>query len=191
MKPSKICIESKNNAQNEHTPRKRVRTSSKTEETSHEFPAKSLVHVQVNTNLSSMLQILKVQILSLVEHCNAVKIWIQLNIPRIEDGNNFGVSIQEETVNELSRAEDNGFAILESITKYYVTRGKLVSKVLKYPHLDDYVRSVEELDEKELLNLKLCLIDLRNNYAILYDMITKNMEKIKKPRSTNLHNTMY
>ena len=26
--------------------------------------------------------------------CNAVKIWIQLNIPRIEDGNNFGVSIQ-------------------------------------------------------------------------------------------------
>ncbi len=43
--------------------------------------------------------------MELVEMLNTVKIWIQLNIPKIEDGNNFGVSIQEETVSELGRAE--------------------------------------------------------------------------------------
>lgn len=30
-----------------------------------------------------------------------VKMWITLLIPRIEDGNNFGVSIQEETLSEV------------------------------------------------------------------------------------------
>jgi hypothetical protein len=48
---------------------------------------------------------------------NTVKIWIQLNIPRIEDGNNFGVSIQEETVSELSRAEVNIINVL--VTQFF------------------------------------------------------------------------
>ncbi len=52
-----------------------------------------------------MQQTLKKEVMELVEMLNTVKIWIQLNIPKIEDGNNFGVSIQEETVSELGRAE--------------------------------------------------------------------------------------
>eukprot|EP00121_Abeoforma_whisleri_P002313 Awhi_evm1s2070 len=131
------------------------------------------------------------EILQLIEFCNALKIWIQLNIPRIEDGNNFGVSIQEDAVNELARAEDSGFTILESITKYYVSRGKIISKVIKYPQIEDYRQSVVELDEKEYINLRLCCIDLRNNYAILHDLITKNVEKIKKPRGINQTSSMY
>lgn len=81
----------------------------------------------------------KKELLELVEAITTVKIWIQLNIPRIEDGNNFGVSVQvqpllliiqkEEIINELGRAEDAGFSVLENITKYYVDRAKLVSKV--------------------------------------------------------------
>ncbi|KNC73470.1 hypothetical protein SARC_13972, partial [Sphaeroforma arctica JP610] len=62
----------------------------------------------------------------------------------------------EETVNELSRAEDSGFTVLESITKYFVMRAKLASKVLKYPSIKDYRLSVNELDEKEYINLRLC-----------------------------------
>eukprot|EP01134_Creolimax_fragrantissima_P007585 CFRG7585T1 len=147
--------------------------------------------VPCNDLVISLLKVLKMEILQLVEFCNTVKIWIQLNIPRIEDGNNFGVSIQEETVNELSRAEDSGFTVLESITKYFVMRAKLASKVLKYPTIMDYRLSVNELDEKEYVNLRLCAQDLRNNYSILHDMITKNMEKIKKPRSSNSSASMY
>jgi len=60
---------------------------------------------------------------------NTVKIWIQLNIPRIEDGNNFGVGIQEEMVNELARAENDAIAVLDSMTKYFISRGRLLHKV--------------------------------------------------------------
>jgi hypothetical protein len=52
-----------------------------------------------------------------------------LNIPRIEDGNNFGVSVQEEVLNEVGRAEESSFNALDTITKYFVTRAKLVCKV--------------------------------------------------------------
>jgi len=143
------------------------------------------VDVPSNQAIFEIVEVLKREILELIEMINTVKVWIQLNIPRIEDGNNFGVSIQEDTVNELGRAEDSGFSVLESMTKYYVTRAKLVSKALKYPNIHDYRQSVLELDEKELINLRLCCLDLRNNYAILHDMITKNMEKIKTPRTSN------
>jgi len=143
------------------------------------------VDVPVNAAVLDILAVLKKEILELIEMINTVKVWIQLNIPRIEDGNNFGVSIQEDTVNELGRAEDSGFSVLEGMTKYYVTRAKLVSKILKHPNIHDYRQSVLELDEKELINLRLCCLDLRNNFAILHDMITKNMEKIKTPRNSN------
>lgn len=58
-----------------------------------------------------------------------------MNVPRIEDGNNFGVSIQEETLNELSSSEDSAVHKLESLSKYFTNRGKLISKVsLIYPN---------------------------------------------------------
>jgi hypothetical protein len=33
--------------------------------------------------------------------------------------------------------------------------------------------------------MRLCCLDLRNNFAIVYDMIQKNLEKIKTPRHNN------
>ncbi|KAL6061948.1 endopeptidase activator [Balamuthia mandrillaris] len=141
--------------------------------------------VPANEIVSSLVAIVKKQALDVIDALNTVKVWIQLNIPRIEDGNNFGVGIQEESIQELTRVEDAGYALIESITKYYVTRGKLVSKVLKYPGIMDYRRSVDELDEKEYINLKLSTLDLRNNLAIAYDMLTKNMDKIVKPRTSH------
>jgi len=155
------------------------------DEATMEESNKDVPLIPSNKIILSLLGLLKKELLEIVEMINIVKLWIQLNIPRIEDGNNFGVSIQEETVNELSRAEDAGFAVLESMTKYFVTRAKLISKVLKYPAVEDYRKSVIEIDEKEFINLRMCCMDLRNNYAILHDMILKNLEKIKTPRSSN------
>jgi len=66
-----------------------------------------------------------------------------------------------------------------------VTRAKLISKVAKFPHIEDYRASVEETDEKELLSLRLVVTEVKNHYSTLYDLIMKNKEKIKKPRSFN------
>ncbi|XP_078280814.1 proteasome activator complex subunit 3 [Rhinoraja longicauda] len=139
-----------------------------------------------NQQLVEMIEKIKPEIRTLMEKCNTVKMWVQLLIPRIEDGNNFGVSIQEETVAELRTVESEAASYLDQISRYYITRAKLVSKVAKYPHVEDYRRTVSEIDEKEYISLRLIVSELRNQYVTLHDMILKNIEKIKRPRNSNV-----
>lgn len=61
----------------------------------------------------------------------------------------------------------------------------LFLQVAKYPHVEDYRQAVRELDEKEYLSMWLVMCEIRNRYCTLHDIVTKNLEKIKKPRSTN------
>ncbi|KAM8947076.1 proteasome activator complex subunit 3 [Pelodytes ibericus] len=143
-----------------------------------------------NGQLVEIIEKVKPEIRMLIEKCNTVKMWVQLLIPRIEDGNNFGVSIQEETVAELRTVESEAASYLDQISRYYITRAKLVSKIAKYPHVEDYRRTVTEIDEKEYISLRLIISELRNQYVTLHDMILKNIEKIKRPRSSNAE-TLY
>lgn len=146
--------------------------------------------IPCNASIIQMTNVLKPLICLLIEHCNSVKMWIQLLIPRIEDGNNFGVSIQEETLAELRQVESDAASYLDQITRYFITRGKLISKVAKYPHVGDYRKAVEEIDQKEFFNLRLTCMELRNTYLSLLDLIEKNKDKIKKPRNCNA-DTLY
>ncbi|XP_064613840.1 proteasome activator complex subunit 3-like [Liolophura sinensis] len=144
--------------------------------------------VPTNQQLQDLVNLLKPYIQELVDHANMVKMWISFLIPKIEDGNNFGVSIQEDTMAEARQIETEAASYLDQISRYFITRGKLVSKVAKYPHIDDYRQSVREVDEKEFISLRLICCELRNHYASLHDLIHKNIDKIKKPRSANAEN---
>uniref|UniRef100_A0A8C5KQM8 Proteasome activator complex subunit 3 n=1 Tax=Jaculus jaculus TaxID=51337 RepID=A0A8C5KQM8_JACJA len=132
----------------------------------------------------------KSEIRLLIEKCNTVKMWVQLLIPRIEDGNNFGMSIQEETVAELRTVEREAASYLDQISRSYITRAKLVSKIAKYPHVEDSHDTVTEIDEKEYISLRLIISELRNQDVTLHDIILKNIEQIKWPRSSNAE-TLY
>lgn len=61
---------------------------------------------------------------------------------------------------------------------------------MKYPTIEDYRIAVSHHDGKQLLTTRLLFIDLRNNYAILHDIIVKNLDKIRKPRSSH-HSSLY
>ncbi|KAJ3412364.1 hypothetical protein HDV05_000838 [Chytridiales sp. JEL 0842] len=149
-------------------------------------------HVELNPHIAELRGLLKKEITDLMDLCNVVKNWIQLNIPQIEDGHNFGVSIQEDMIKELTTTEDASFSTLESFYKNHASRAKLASKCIKYPHVEDYKQAVRELDEFELVHLKLSLQDCLQGYAVLYDRLTKNWSKIAVPRSLDHHHvTMY
>ncbi|XP_050082515.1 proteasome activator complex subunit 3 [Anopheles aquasalis] len=141
--------------------------------------------VDCNKAISELILIVKPVIRALVEDSNLLKMWISFMIPKIEDGNNFGVSIQEDTLSEIQSVETEAATFFDQISRYFVTRAKVVSKVAKYPHIDDYRRAVAEVDEKEFLSLWLVLSEVRNRYCSLHDIVIKNMEKLKKPRSSN------
>ena len=79
--------------------------------------------------------------------------------------------MQEEVVQEFGRAEENAFNALDTISKYYLQRAKLITKRNKYPMLEDYARCIRETDEKVYITMRLSMMDLRNNYCLLRDML--------------------
>lgn len=99
--------------------------------------------VHCNTPICELIKIVKPVIRALVEDSNLLKMWISFMIPKIEDGNNFGVSIQEDTLAEIQSVESEAAAFFDQISRYFISRAKIVSKVAKYPHIEDYRRAVQ------------------------------------------------
>lgn len=142
--------------------------------------------VKCNEKLANLTDLARPLLRDAVEALNKVKIWILFLIPRIEDGNNFGVSIQEEALNEVRTVEGEAASFLDQMSRYFVSRARLITKVAKYPHVEDYRRAILDVDEKQFINIRLVLTEMRNHFATLHDMITKNLEKIKSPRNNHI-----
>jgi proteasome activator subunit 3 (PA28 gamma) len=150
------------------------------------FESPEYPDIPSNSRIVSVSSQLKPILRDLLEKCNVVKLWISLLIPKIEDGNNFGVSIQTEVVKEICYAEEDAVKFLEDITENFAQRAKLASKVLRFPQVEDYRTAIMEMDERHYNYLtKYVTQQTLNSYALMFDLITKNYEKIKKPRNTN------
>ncbi|UJR16470.1 hypothetical protein I4U23_003372 [Adineta vaga] len=146
--------------------------------------------VPSNPLISILEDKLRPYILHFLDSVAIIKLWIQLMIPKVEDGNNFGVSIQEDSLAEVRTLETEVAQYIDLTCKYLISRGELIKKVVKYPHVEDYRRSVQSLDEKQFVSLRFVALELRNHYTSVHDLFMKNLEKIKKPRS-NQTNSMY
>lgn len=81
-----------------------------------------------------MLDFMKKEIRECIVLCSGIKMWITLKIPRMEDGNDFGVAIQEECVDTISDIEDETYSILEAISNYHSSRGKYIAQVIIVNH---------------------------------------------------------
>lgn len=138
--------------------------------------------IAVNEKVESLIKEIKPHIQTLKENLNTVSMWVQLQIPRIEDGNNFGVAVQEKVFELLTNTRTKIEGFQTQITKYYTERGDAVAKASKQPHVGDFRQLVHELDEHQYRELRIVVLEIRNTYAVLFDVITKNFDKIKKPR---------
>nr|XP_056711828.1 proteasome activator complex subunit 3-like [Euleptes europaea] len=143
-----------------------------------------------NRRLVDIIETVKPEIRLLIEKCNTVKMWVELLTPKVEHGDNFGVEVQEKTLVDLDNVMKEATSSLGQIAEYFPARAELVSKVAKYPHVEDYRRSVTETDEQGFTSLWLAVLNLRNHYGTLHDMILKNIEKIKRPRNNHAE-TLY
>jgi len=140
------------------------------------------IDVPANKALCDLEEILQKEILEMSELISSLNIWVKLNVPRIADGNNFGVEVQQEITEILESAESSGYQILDSFTQYHDTRADFVTKVLKYPGIADYRRALRELDEKSYIKTSLLACELRNDYITLYDLLAKNLDTLITPR---------
>uniref|UniRef100_A0A5S6QY92 Proteasome activator PA28 C-terminal domain-containing protein n=1 Tax=Trichuris muris TaxID=70415 RepID=A0A5S6QY92_TRIMR len=135
-----------------------------------------------NKKLAHLISIVKPLLREAVEDVTKVRMWIVFLMPRVEDGNNFGVAIQEDILSEVRTVEVEVATFLDNITHYLLQRGYMVCSYAKKPHIEDFKYSIGDLDEQEFITIRLIVTELRNHYSNLHDVIAKNLEKLKLPR---------
>ncbi|KAI0285455.1 proteasome activator pa28 beta subunit-domain-containing protein [Russula aff. rugulosa BPL654] len=174
-----------------------------------------------NKHLLLVNETLKKECEQLIELTDKVKLWINLTMPKIEDGDNFGTLIRislcqppltvylpkvykfkkvetfnfpspsiilttsPEVLNELHRSQESGYNMRDSVRQNHLNRAKICSKIIKYPHLEDYALALKEHDDKQLYVARQNLSDLRNVYAIVTDILHKNISKLRTPKGNN------
>ncbi|KAK2855358.1 hypothetical protein Q7C36_007227 [Tachysurus vachellii] len=161
---------------------KKAKEGKKSEDKEDEEAGPPCGPIASNEKVENLIKVIKPHIQTLKENLNTVSMWVQLQVPRIEDGNNFGVSVQEKVFELLTNTRTKIEGFQTQITKYYSERGDAVAKASKTPHVGDYRQLVHELDQHQYRELRIVVLEIRNTYAVLFDVITKNYDKIKKPR---------
>ncbi|KAM4707864.1 proteasome activator complex subunit 1 isoform 2-T2 [Discoglossus pictus] len=135
-----------------------------------------------NEKILTLQKKIKLEMQESKEKLHMVSLWLQLQIPQVEDGNNFGVAVQEKVFELMTNLRTKLDASQTQISKYLSERGDAVAKAAKQPHVGDYRALVHRLDEAQYCELRITALEIRNFYATLYDIITKNYSKIKRPR---------
>uniref|UniRef100_A0A4X1SN49 Proteasome activator complex subunit 2 n=2 Tax=Sus scrofa TaxID=9823 RepID=A0A4X1SN49_PIG len=135
-----------------------------------------------NEKILALLGLVKPEVWTLKEKCILVITWIQHLIPKIEDGNDFGVAVQEKVLERVNAVKTKVEAFQTTISKYFSERGDAVAKASKETHVMDYRALVHERDEAAHGELRAMVLDLRAFYAELYHIISSNLEKIVNPK---------
>ena len=131
--------------------------------------------------LRVLLPFLHSSLSALLLHLSTLKLNLQLLIPPSDDSNTFGVVIQTETLSHLTAYEDLAFAALERLVVYGSNRAKMASKLVKWPGIADYWSSVRELDEGMWLDGKCVLMECRETWMAVHDLLKKNEERLNRP----------
>ncbi|OCT85260.1 proteasome activator complex subunit 2-like [Xenopus laevis] len=156
--------------------------SSKMETDKEEKKAPRCGFLKENEKLQKVLNIVQPEIRSLREGCTLIITWIHHMIPKIEDGNDFGVSVQEKLVERVTAVKTKVETTQTNISKYFSERGDAVAKASKETHVMDYRALVHEKDEITFVDLRIAYTEVRNFYVEIFDIILKNFEKITDPK---------
>lgn len=135
-----------------------------------------------NEKILKLLDRVKPEIVDFREAIVIITCWIQHLIPKIEDGNDFGVAIQEKILERIAAVKTKAELFLTIINKYFLERGDTVAKASKETHVMDYRLLVHKKDIDVYNELRVILLDIRGFYTEFYDIINKNWEKVSNPK---------
>jgi len=147
------------------------------------------LEIPCNDSVKQMIAVIRPKLIELQKDTNELKSWMVLLCPKMEDGNNFGVSVQEamhdEVVGVPSMIKDE----IANLKYYHIERACVIKKMLKHPAVDDFKQAVTELDVEMAVKLRCSLQFAKKSYSMLHNDLLKNWEKIVRPRGEDQEDT--
>ncbi|KAI6008370.1 proteasome activator pa28 REG alpha beta subunit [Pisolithus orientalis] len=137
--------------------------------------------VHANKHILKLSETTKSECTQLSDCCVRNNYSAFLPLAKVLPGDNFGIRL----LSELLRSQESAYNIRDSVRQHHLARAKICSKLIKYPNVEDYALALREHDEKQLFFARQNLIDIRNIYAVITDILHKNMAKIRSPRGNN------
>merc|ERR1719204_1384359 len=145
---------------------------------------KGEINTSVNTNFCKVRNELKKHLQEIMQWMITLSMCISLRVPKIEDGNNFGVNVQSTVREYISGIRNQTLECMKAATTFHQERGKRLSKCVKYPGIEDYSRSCHLADEQQSLHNLRVVNDLKHNLLWIYDICHKNWSKVVDPRGS-------
>lgn len=132
--------------------------------------------------VTEMMVILNPLLLDLLQDTVTLELGVALSVPQVEDGNTFGIDIQNSALQTVVSAKENHESYMTYIRTYYDLRGLRIMKVVFWPHSGDYRQALKVTDDNMIFTIRFILICMRDTYAFMYDYFRKNLDKITRPK---------
>ncbi|ETO20033.1 proteasome activator complex subunit 3 [Reticulomyxa filosa] len=161
-----------------------VKTTTKKEKYTEEEKIRMRSDNGCNERLMSIIDEMNSEVNDVLIIASDMRLSISLCVPEMQEGNNFGVGVQEEVLKVISLMENNAQKFNSVLSSYHVERGRLISDICKYPQILNYKHALTLFDLQQYTVLKCMCNDLKIHYCCLYNIYTKNIDKLKQPRNT-------
>lgn len=122
---------------------------------------------QSNKCVIDLIETIKPHIVKLIEDGKTIRMWICYLIPTMEVCSNFGVEIQEDTLELVKSVERSAANFYEKMRNYFTSRAKIVIDIARYPEVEDFQRAVIETDKEEYHEFCMVMSEIRNHYCVL------------------------
>merc|ERR1719499_450367 len=139
----------------------------------------------VNKNFVKIRDELKTHMEEIIDWMFTLSMCITLRVPKIEDGNNFGVNVQGVIRDYITNVRTQSLDFVKSSASFHSGRGKLFSKCVKYPGVEDYTHCMTSSDVLQHTHLLRGVLDMRNSLVWIRDLCVKNWGKLMDPRGSN------
>ncbi|RLN50807.1 hypothetical protein BBJ29_002307 [Phytophthora kernoviae] len=82
-----------------------------------------------NGDVQNLLTVVGDEVARLMSSIQLLQLWIQLQVPKVEDGNNFGVEVQKYAYTTLKEALEKWQKVWDSLADYSTARATAVEKI--------------------------------------------------------------
>jgi len=147
--------------------------------------------IDINSKMNELFAKLTPHLNDTIADSLRVQIGLQLLVPKVEDGHNTGVEIQDKALEMITKHMNNARASFSEYVKELKTRGSFIVEAVKYPHSMDFRQALKCFEEEKRVYIVIRTHWLLMSYERIYNYFIKNWDKIFNPRSSSGHESMF